>query len=925
MGYKASSINRGLAQNEEGIIFFANEDGLLRYNGFEWDLISLPGNVPLIDVCVFENKLYGITWNKFGHFEEDSYGDLHFRDLTNNAFSDENFSNIIHGRDRLLIKGRDRILQYRETDNEPVPLNMRIVNEGSLDIRNIDPLSIFEINGLIYCQNSDYGFYKYSPEGWTLFWSPQLLHDELVEIVTPYNYRRSNSLIPDGSLVFAKHQIFKVLNGSLILFSTEIDDIIRQNPINDASFFSTESIMISTEGAGIIQLDNQGKIKNHLYRGNGLTSSFVKKIYLSEFDNNLWLINNHGISLLHMSLPVKMAVNEDISFEMGEIHDAEVVNGQIISATDNGLFSFSDKFIQIPNVNGKVNFIKKIDGQIFIGQDKKTVITEENGEIHQSETGGNFLKKLKFKGEDVLFQGDGKNLCYYSKTAENKWKFNGIIGDFEDEINGLEMDNKGSLWVSFAHNGVALCKITNDFQGFSSVMVFPVISEDSIPSSVNIFKFGGQIFFSRRNKLYTYDSDKESFKEEENIIGQHSGRISIKNINTIDDTNYWVTLDDSYLLVNEEDLGNILFTVPFSIFSFSKPVSGSDLIVKDKEVFIPLEEGIGYIDIDGIKKVESKAKLSLNQIAATDNEGKLIRLPITGKVKTDLSNIKVKVNYPDYNRIPHKFLFVLKRGSNSIERITTEPEIEFKDLGAGNYNLTCTVADISGQPLDSLIFNFVINSPWPLRWWAWILYFIILLTIIFLVSKMATKWQIKVKLETLKNEKLKRDAMIRDQSLIIASQEKRLVNKNLSAKSEELSRFILDADMRQKITDEMGKTLKHRRERGKGVAQAEKILREISTANNDGRLFWDILYKNFSIINESYFEDLKTQYPILTDTDLKLCGLLRMGLSTKEISIFTDLSKRGVETARYRLRKKFALSADISLNDFLASQNFEKS
>jgi DNA-binding CsgD family transcriptional regulator len=52
---------------------------------------------------------------------------------------------------------------------------------------------------------------------------------------------------------------------------------------------------------------------------------------------------------------------------------------------------------------------------------------------------------------------------------------------------------------------------------------------------------------------------------------------------------------------------------------------------------------------------------------------------------------------------------------------------------------------------------------------------------------------------------------------------------------------------------------------------------------------------------------------------MKLCAYLRINLTTKEIAQSMGISVRGVETSRYRLRKKLEVPADVSLYDFLLS------
>ncbi|MFS3004714.1 helix-turn-helix transcriptional regulator, partial [Bacteroides uniformis] len=60
-----------------------------------------------------------------------------------------------------------------------------------------------------------------------------------------------------------------------------------------------------------------------------------------------------------------------------------------------------------------------------------------------------------------------------------------------------------------------------------------------------------------------------------------------------------------------------------------------------------------------------------------------------------------------------------------------------------------------------------------------------------------------------------------------------------------------------------------------------------------------------------------TEHLRLTATDLRFCALLRLNLSTKDIAQMTNLTIRGVEAARYRLRKKLDIPDGTGLVDFL--------
>jgi DNA-binding CsgD family transcriptional regulator len=73
----------------------------------------------------------------------------------------------------------------------------------------------------------------------------------------------------------------------------------------------------------------------------------------------------------------------------------------------------------------------------------------------------------------------------------------------------------------------------------------------------------------------------------------------------------------------------------------------------------------------------------------------------------------------------------------------------------------------------------------------------------------------------------------------------------------------------------------------------------------------------FMASQNRFYDKLKQDFPNLTTTDLRLCALLKMNLSSKEIATYLNIAHRSVEVSRYRLRKKLNLATDTSLMQFL--------
>ena len=80
---------------------------------------------------------------------------------------------------------------------------------------------------------------------------------------------------------------------------------------------------------------------------------------------------------------------------------------------------------------------------------------------------------------------------------------------------------------------------------------------------------------------------------------------------------------------------------------------------------------------------------------------------------------------------------------------------------------------------------------------------------------------------------------------------------------------------------------------------------------------WEHFAMHFDKVHSDFLLALKAKYPKLSANELKLCAYLRMNLTTKEIAKLMNISVRGVEISRYRLRKKLLIPTEENLFNFL--------
>ncbi len=174
-----------------------------------------------------------------------------------------------------------------------------------------------------------------------------------------------------------------------------------------------------------------------------------------------------------------------------------------------------------------------------------------------------------------------------------------------------------------------------------------------------------------------------------------------------------------------------------------------------------------------------------------------------------------------------------------------------------------------------------------------------------------------------RNQRIKREKELADarNKLIEAElhekeQEKKLVEKELELQNREMLDFAMHVSHNNNIlnyTVNLLKTIDNKR-------HSEQIKDIIIQINN--RLAEDKDYNMYKMksedINRKFIKILDDKAS-LSEPQKQLCILIKSGLSTKEIAGILNTSVKSVEMMRYRLRKKFDISGDTDLGDFLTS------
>ena len=100
------------------------------------------------------------------------------------------------------------------------------------------------------------------------------------------------------------------------------------------------------------------------------------------------------------------------------------------------------------------------------------------------------------------------------------------------------------------------------------------------------------------------------------------------------------------------------------------------------------------------------------------------------------------------------------------------------------------------------------------------------------------------------------------------------------------------------------------------VSEINRVLKSISVGNANN---WEEFKLRFTDVNKNFYEKLNNTYPNLSQTDQKICALIKLNLSSKDMARLLGISTKSVHTTRHRLRKKMGLQRSDNLEELISA------
>lgn len=144
--------------------------------------------------------------------------------------------------------------------------------------------------------------------------------------------------------------------------------------------------------------------------------------------------------------------------------------------------------------------------------------------------------------------------------------------------------------------------------------------------------------------------------------------------------------------------------------------------------------------------------------------------------------------------------------------------------------------------------------------------------------------------------------------------ERQKANEILELKNKELTSSALQIIEKDEFIEKLKNSIS-----GNNTVDVKTIHRMLKTIQGTPGSNWKQFEARFTTINQSFYKKIKDTYGNLGQTDLKICALIKLNFSSKEMSSLLGISIESVHTSRHRLRKKLKLERSQNLSEFIAS------
>ncbi|MCB0578975.1 MAG: hypothetical protein KDD10_06655 [Phaeodactylibacter sp.] len=891
--YNAQNQNWSICQGPDKRMYFGNSGGLLMYDGANWQCFSTPGQRLARAVASdAAGRVFVGGYAKAGYWAPDGHGQFKYHSLLDQVSYEK--------------ARREEIWHFLPTDRGLFFQSFSTVYrywEGQVEVIVPPGNTMFlrEVGGRILAPVIYEGLYEYLPDG----------RFEFLPGSEPLAGKRVATILPlEGSAFLAATQddgLYQYSAGRLQPWGGALNQELKSVQVNKGIRLRNGNFAFGTILSGVYIVSPEGALLFHINQENGLQNNTVLALFEDDA-GNLWAGLDKGIDLIVANS--SLSYFSDKKGEVGSVFAAALFQDRLYIGTNQGVFfkrwpsQREDAFELAPDTQGQAWELKVRGGQIFCAHNDGVLLIGGNAVRRlYAETGVYHILDVPFR-DSLLLLATYTGLAVLRDDGRGNWAYAHTVKGFEASAKDAFFDPQGRLWAAHPHQGVFCLRFNNEFtevrpaalpvpEGLPpleklragitywagkaciwpdsgklaydvrAAEIHPVSEEEAFPGHRGALKWvpgrGGDLF-----KLFPHYTE---------YIGR--GAHAYFDVSLVASDEHIISLNDSLYLISTEDGYVILNT---------RRVRDIKELAVPKPVFSTVE-------------VKSRGRA----IHVADAlEGPLVLNPPENSLRFFFGlpfyaqHINLRCRLLGFEQEWGQFGRAMPR--------------EYTNLPPGSYEFQVQ-PELTGEAAS---FFFVIRPYWYQAIW----FKLVLAAALIAAGRLLYKAHENRLARQKRQLEVKKERELQRQKIYSRNQMLQAEIKNKSRKlADSTMELVRKNEMLIRLKKELSQMKKKKEPENTGQ-HLHKMIRQIDS-HLSSEEDWKVFESNFNQLHDQFFKRLKGQYPELTPGDLRLAAYLKMNLASKEIAPLLNISLRGVENKRYRLRRKMGLGPEANLTEFL--------
>lgn len=903
--------------------YFAGTNGMLEFDGAQWTVWPMQNGQDVRSVMPSQKlgRVYVGGINEYGYYEPSASGELTYHCMSDTLSPDLRYVGNVWG-----IHEADGVIYFQSDD--------RVVKcqDGRYTAIRTEGLKID-----CSCVTKDVLYVGTNQGVWvvvgdTFFRLPgaKELQSMRIRSIVPYR---------EGVLVATAYHGLYYCNGSCQHLLTGAEEFMRSNEVFCMAE-QDDKVALGTIHKGIVLIDLSTGEMRLFNESNGLSDNTVLSLAFDP-SGQLWAGLDSGIDYVWLNLPFTNLYSRPRSYGAG--YAVAECDGRLYLGTNRGLYytsssSITDSspstIVSVEGCSGQVWDLCTIGGDLLCLHDRGVFVIDGTRATRITDITGAWTLQAVEGRTDRMWVGAYDGL-YLLERADSSWRKVSKVDGVNDSFRQFEQESERVLWL-YGTDHVTRFTLGDDLLRVESVREY--YEADGFPCGrqMRVVKVMGQVAFATPRGFYRYNptSDRmEPWAAIDSLMGgprewvctvEQSGRLFALGPNEL----CIVPVDP---VLSPESAS--ITTLPHMVV---EPVTGYETltVLNDSLLAIPHEAGFALLHIpqqreeprsDGLLHIRSM-HLSYPKDSLVYADNFLGRKPQL-TIDYALGSVRIAYGLPLMSATDDVRFRYRLNDENWSEPSTVQSK-EWSGLHEGEYvfEVKATLPD-GTESTDSLAFR--ILPPWYRSPVAYTAYVMLVLLLLWLVQRLEgsrvnramhrVEAEKERELEQMEYE-YEQERQRREQQ--ITQLEKEKLEHDLQHKSQELLNLMINFTRKNEVLAEIKTDILRISASLRGESARENK-RQLLLINNkiDANMQSDEVLKRieeqFDLIHNNFMKRLQERHPNLSTNERMMCAYLKMDLSTKEIAPLLNMSVRGVETMRYRLRKKFGLDRNDSLTEYL--------